>query len=400
MSKLSLCMIVKNEEANLPKCLESVKDVVDEMIVMDTGSIDRTVEIAQKFGAKVSSFAWCDNFSTARNAALKYVTGDWILVLDADEMLEPKIIPQICEMMKNENTLMINFIRHEIGATQSPYSLVSRLFRSHPKLYFTRPYHSLIDDSAEKLIKEEPQWKVIDLSAIGILHSGYQPEFIKSLDKYERARKAMEGFWQQHPHDPYVCSKLGALYLQIGQTEKGLKLLKQGLKTNTADIHVLYELHYSLGNAYAKQQKIEQAVKHYQKAIAQPILAQLKLGAYNNLGGLLQAVGDLQNTKKAYEFTIKIDPSFAIGYYNLGMLLKEMGNLPEAIKAYQKAIQINSEYAAAYQNLGVVFFKLGYLVESQEAFKQAITLHEVQNPEQAQKLRQGLRELGMLENEK
>ncbi|PSF38800.1 glycosyltransferase [Aphanothece hegewaldii CCALA 016] len=390
-------MIVKNEEANLQKCLKSVQNIVNEMIVMDTGSTDRTVEIAQSFGAQVPYFKWCDNFSTARNAALKYVTGDWILVLDADETLEPKIIPQIRQIMNDENALVINFIRHEIGAAQSPYSLVCRLFRNHPKLYFNRPYHTLIDDSAIKLIKEESHWKVIDIPAIGILHYGYQPEFIKALDKYERARKAMEGFWKQNPHDSYVCSKLGALYLQIGQTEKGLKLLKQGLKANTADFKVIYELHYSLGNAYVKQQKIEQAVKHYQKAIAQPILPQLKLGAYNNLGGLLQAVGDIQNAKKAYEFTINIDPNFATGYYNLGMLLKEMGNLPEAVKAYQKAISINPEYAAAYQNLAVVFFKLGYLAESQEAFKQAIILHEIQNPEQAEKLRQGLKELGMLE---
>lgn len=391
-------MIVKNEEANLAKCLESVKDVVDEMIVMDTGSTDRTVDIAQEYGAKVPFFTWCDNFSTARNEALKFVTGDWVLVLDGDETLEPKIVPQIKEIMNNEDALVINFIRHEIGATQSPYSLVSRLFRSHPQLYFTRPYHSLIDDSAAKLMKVEPHWKIIDLPAIGMLHYGYQAEFIKSLNKYERARKAMESFWQQHPHDPYVCSKLGALYLQIGQTEKGLKLLKQGLKANTADFNVLYELHYSLGNAYAKQQKIEQAVKHYQKAIAQPIIEPLKLGAYNNLGGLLQAIGDVQNAKKAYEVTIKIDPNFSTGYYNLGMLLKGMGNLPEAVKYYQKAISINPEYAEAYQNLGVVFFKLGYLAESQAAFKEAITLHEAQNPEQAEKLRQGLNDLGMLPN--
>lgn len=396
MPKLSLCMIVKNEEANLAKCLESVKDVVDEMIVMDTGSTDQTVSIAQEYGAKVPCMAWCNNFSTARNEALKYVTGDWVLVLDADECLEPKVVPQIQKVITNDDALVINLIRHEIGAVQSPYSLVSRLFRSHPKLYFSRPYHALIDDSAEQLIKAEPHWKVMDLAEIGILHYGYQPELIQSQDKSERARKAMESYWQEHPHDAYVCSKLGALYLQMGQTEKGLKLLKQGLKANTADSHVLYELHYSLGNAYTRQQKIEQAVKHYQKAIAQPILEPLKLGAYNNFGGLLQAMGDLQNAKKAYELTIQIDPNFATGYYNLGMLLKTMGNLPEAVKSYQKAISIAPEYAEAYQNLGVVYYKLGYFAESQAAFEQAIRFHEAHNPPQAEKLRQGLKDLGML----
>ncbi|MBP5974452.1 glycosyltransferase family 2 protein, partial [Brasilonema sp. CT11] len=80
-------MIVKNEEATLSKCLGSVKNVVDEMVVLDTGSTDSTPQIAEKFGAKVHHFEWCNDFSAARNEALKYVTGDWILVLDADETL-------------------------------------------------------------------------------------------------------------------------------------------------------------------------------------------------------------------------------------------------------------------------------------------------------------------------
>ncbi|PHK36106.1 hypothetical protein VF13_37255, partial [Nostoc linckia z16] len=75
-------MIVKNEAATLPKCLSSVNKVVDEMVVLDTGSIDRTPYVAQEFGAKVHHFKWCDDFSAARNAALKYVTGDWVLVLE------------------------------------------------------------------------------------------------------------------------------------------------------------------------------------------------------------------------------------------------------------------------------------------------------------------------------
>ncbi|MFM7477225.1 MAG: glycosyltransferase family 2 protein, partial [Microcystis aeruginosa] len=95
MPKLSLCMIVKNEAENLRRCLDSVKGVVDEMIVMDTGSTDDTIAIAKSYGAIVPSYDWRGNFSDARNEALKYVTGDWILVLDADEELNPAIVPKM-----------------------------------------------------------------------------------------------------------------------------------------------------------------------------------------------------------------------------------------------------------------------------------------------------------------
>ena len=82
---LTVCMIVKNEEADLPRCLASIKAVADEIVVVDTGSTDRTVEIAQSFGAIVGHFEWCDDFAAARNAALKLATCEWVFQLDADE---------------------------------------------------------------------------------------------------------------------------------------------------------------------------------------------------------------------------------------------------------------------------------------------------------------------------
>ena len=82
---LALCMIVKDEEAHLGCCLESVKGLVDEIVVVDTGSTDRTVEIARQYGARVFSYGWHDDFAAARNVSLSHAGADWILVLDADE---------------------------------------------------------------------------------------------------------------------------------------------------------------------------------------------------------------------------------------------------------------------------------------------------------------------------
>jgi hypothetical protein len=88
--KVSLTVIARDEESNLPHCLESVRGIFDEIVVVDTGSIDRTAEIARSFGAKVFDFAWVDSFSAARNAALGHATGDYVFWLDADDVVEPK----------------------------------------------------------------------------------------------------------------------------------------------------------------------------------------------------------------------------------------------------------------------------------------------------------------------
>lgn len=93
--RISLCMIVKDEEELLPHCLASVQGAVDEMIVVDTGSSDRSPEIARQHGAVVVPFEWCDDFAAARNAGLEQASGDWILFLDADEVLDRAAREQI-----------------------------------------------------------------------------------------------------------------------------------------------------------------------------------------------------------------------------------------------------------------------------------------------------------------
>lgn len=387
-------MIVKNEEIALPECLKSVKGVVDEMVVLDTGSSDRTPEIAKKFGAKVHNYEWCNDFSAARNQSLKYATGNWILVLDADEVLAPEIVPTLKQVIKQDSYLVINLVRQEVGANQSPYSLVSRLFRHHPDIYFSRPYHAMVDDSVAQILHREPQWQVSYLNEVAILHKGYQQSAIAAKDKFAKAQAAMAGFLALHPDDSYACSKLGALYVETGKVTQGIELLERGLTSEIVNPQILYELHYHLGIAYSRLSNLESAIAHYQAALQLNIDSILKLGAYNNLGNLKRLTGDLIEAKTAYEMALQIDPKFVAGYYNLGMTLKALGYLKEAIAAYQQAIDLNSNYAEAYQNLGVVLMKLGKVPESLAAFSRAIALYESQNATAAQRLRQGLQEIG------
>ena len=118
-STLSLCMIVKNEEKHLVRCLRSVRDVVDEMIIVDTGSTDKTIDIAKVFGAKVFDFPWTGDFSAARNHSLAQATGDWILVLDADEVISARDFDELKALIRKR--------------TPSPvaYSIVTRNYMNN-----------------------------------------------------------------------------------------------------------------------------------------------------------------------------------------------------------------------------------------------------------------------------
>lgn len=387
-------MIVRDEAERLGRCLQSVATVADELIVVDTGSVDDTVAIAQFFGAKVFSTPWQNDFAIARNESLRHATGDWVLVLDADETLVADCVPRMQQAMQHDQTLVINLLRQEVGAVQSPYSLVSRLFRRHPAVTFARPYHATIDDAVAALRQQEPGWGIVDLPQVAILHDGYDPVAIARRDKLEKARTVMEGYWQAHPDDPYECSKLGALYVQMGEVERGIQLLQQGLKSPQLDAPVRYELHYHLGIAFSRLNQLEQAAQQYQAALQQPVLEPLKLGAYNNLGSLCKTAGDLSTARQLYEHCLAIDPNFAAGHYNLGTTLRAQGQITNAVTHYQEAIRLQPDHAEAHQNLGVALIKLGQVESGLASFGRAIALHSQSNPEQAERLRQGLKEMG------
>jgi tetratricopeptide (TPR) repeat protein len=388
-------MIVKNEAANLPRCLASVAGVVAEMVVVDTGSTDDTVAIAQGLGAKVYPFAWGNDFAAARNYALQQVHTDWVLALDADEVLRPEIIPQLQRAIQNPQQLVVNLLRQEIGAAQAPYSLLSRLFRRHPAIQFERPFHELIDPSVERLLQAEPDWRVCYLPEIALDHYGYGIDQINQRQKWQRAQTMMQAYLDQYPEDAYVCSKLGGLYVQTGEFATGLALLQQGLKT-VSDPHSQYELHYHFGLAYSALQQWEAAEQHYQLALEQPIPEALKIGARTNLGSLWQDRGILDAAYRQFQLVVQQAPQFAAGYFNLGVCLRTLGETEAAIQAYQQALQLQPDYAEAYQNLGVALLQQGQVRESLAAFRQAIGYFEQHQPQTAQDLRQRLAEMGLM----
>ncbi|MEL6262734.1 MAG: glycosyltransferase [Cyanobacteria bacterium J06626_6] len=410
MATLSLCMIVKDESANLRRCLDSAKNLADEIIVIDTGSGDDTPMIAEAAGAKVNFLMWGDDFAAARNASLDQATQDWILVLDADETLTKSgkgLIRSIKEEqplghINPDNLLMVTMVRREIGANQSPYTQVSRLFRNLPAVKYIRPYHESVDDSVQALMAAESHWQVAQFGAVAIDHTGYGVDVIAAKDKFKRAQRIMAKHLSAHPEDTYIANKLGALYTQNNNWEKASNLLHTALRSGNFDPMTEYELHYHLGIVHrhqaaadtaAKAEALDAAAAAYRQAIAVPIAGILKLSAHLNLGGVLKQKGDLEGAIAQYEAAGRIDPKQPVTFFNLGVAHRARGYLEPAQRAYEYAIALDPNYAVAHQNLAVVLFKLGKLPESKAAFEKAIQLTESQNPAEAERLRQGLKSL-------
>jgi tetratricopeptide (TPR) repeat protein len=395
---LSLSMIVRNEGERLAACLRSVQGFVDEMVVVDTGSTDDTIAIAKGFGASVHSIPWPGDFAPARNQALEWVQGEWVLVLDADEQLRPEAREPLQRLMAQPEHLLINLLRQEVGAMQSPYSNVSRLFRRHPGIRWSRAYHSMVDDSVAELLQREPHWRIADCPEPALLHDGYRPDLLAQGNKAARLRAAMEAELQQRPGDPYACAKLGSLEVAEGRRDRGLELLRQGLAHCPAAAHPeRYELllHQAIATAEADGPA---AVGLYRQALVTPLPPRLTLAARLNLAALLLKLGQLEDAEQLCRQATTVAPEIGLGWYNLGLIRRRRGDIAGALNAYGEALRCNPAHAEGHQNLAVAQLLGGNISAARDSFRQAIQLLTQQGRSgEAQQLRQQAGQLVKLE---
>ncbi|MFN7678560.1 MAG: glycosyltransferase [Cyanobacteriota bacterium] len=375
---MSLSMIVRDEAASLPSCLASVRGLVDEMVVVDTGSRDDTVAIARAAGAVVCQLPWPGDFAAARNAALDWVTGEWVLVLDADERLQPRAIPSLRQAMAQPDVLLVTLLRQECGARQSPFSSVSRLFRRHPRIHWSGADHAMVDDSVEALRAQEPQWRVLHCPVPALLHEGYRPERIEAGKKEERLRQAMEAELRRHPNDPYTCAKLGGLEISGGDRTRGIALLRRGLAHCSPEAHPeRYELLLHLALALGGDDPVA-AVPLYRQALALPLDPRLTLAARLNLAALLLEKGQIAEAVALAREATRVAPEVAHGWSCLGLALRRDGHLVDAITAYRQALSIEPHHAESHQNLALALLLTGDVLGARHHFQTAIGHLEAQ----------------------
>jgi glycosyltransferase involved in cell wall biosynthesis len=206
--RISLCMITRNEERFLDECLTRAKAAVDEIVIVDTGSTDRTVAIAERHGAKVLHEAWQDDFSAPRNTAMQAASGDWILVLDADEFLADGAADQLRELVRREDVSGYHMrFTNVYSGGKSMGVLMVRLLRNLEGVHYENCIHEQMTPSLVRIGRQ--RGLELSLCDVEVEHYGYTDEVMDQRGKNERNERLFHKQLQQDPDDIYSLYKYG-----------------------------------------------------------------------------------------------------------------------------------------------------------------------------------------------
>ncbi len=251
--RLSICLIVKNEERFLAQCLKSVRDIATQLIVVDTGSTDRTVEIAKEFGAEIYTNEWNDDFAAARNAALEHATGDWILILDADEELPARQHAKLFADLKSSSVLAYRLPLVNTGLEAQGQSFVPRLWRNMPGAFYAGRIHEQVFASLLPFCKS---WGLkTAMGTAQILHHGYNKEMVRDRNKIERNLKLLRQACAENPHDMNLVMNLGLELVRSENLAEGLAKYREAfqLMSNVPSAELAPELREVLLTQFTSQ---------------------------------------------------------------------------------------------------------------------------------------------------
>lgn len=257
---VSLCMIVKDEDWILDRCLNSVADIVDEIIIGDTGSTDHSKEIAAKYNAQVFDIPWEDNFSSARNFTLKKATCDWILLLDADEIFNSVDSKAFLNLLDDEkydgyHFTLLNYFNEENTKEYSVH-YAFRLLRNTGEYYFEGRIHEQINKKGSPFDASR-----FTLADITLFHYGYTEKAIEKKQKHTRNMPLLEKQLADNPFDPYFLFNIGNEYMAQGELSKALdSYLKSYEKKAVAQAYFPH-IFYRITLCYM-------TMKQYEKALA------------------------------------------------------------------------------------------------------------------------------------
>ncbi|OQY11009.1 MAG: hypothetical protein B6I30_07850 [Desulfobacteraceae bacterium 4572_187] len=327
---LSLCMIVKDEEDYLARCLMSAIPVADEIVIVDTGSTDRTKEIAQVFGAKVYDFEWTDDFSEARNLSLSKAKGDWLLILDADEVISPLDYDRLTKIVKDDADRPAAYSVTTRNYVSSPYvpgwtcndgkyaeeeggtgwypSRKVRLFTNDSRIRFDNPIHEFVDASLKKY--------GIRIKKCGI-----------PVHHYARLNL---------PHD-------------IAKGEGYYLLSKKNLEGKDDDLQSLIEFAVQAGSEFEKYEEAVNLWKRVLKMDAENIKAFLNM-SYNHL-----QLGQYEEARKSSKKAMSLDPDLKDAVIVYATCELTIGDAGKAVPILEDLLEKTPGYPMAVAILSAAY---------------------------------------------
>lgn len=345
---LTLCMIVKNEEENLKNCLSKAADFVDEIVIVDTGSKDNTKSIALEFTDKIYDFKWCNDFSKARNFSISKSSNDWILVLDADEIITEFSRYNIDNFIKNASN------KNKVGRIQRinimEYSnenkkYIERVNRLFNKNYFH--YEGIIHEQLAAFNGKTYETDVIDITAE---HIGYTKEVLARTDKLKRNISLLKEALKNDSKDPYVYFQLGKSYYMLRDYNNSVLYFEKALSFEL-DFRLEYAedlvetYGYSLINSgkYSEALILENCFEVYSKSADFNFLMGL---IYMNNAKFSQAVDSFLVCTKFQHSKVEGITTYS-SYYNIGVIYEVLGFREKAVEYYNMC----GQYSKAKERL-------------------------------------------------
>ena len=320
---ITLCMIVKNEVDCLSRCLNSVEGIVDEIVVVDTGSTDKTIEVCRHHGIKAYSYEWKDDFAEARNYALSLATGDWIFYLDADEELDKdaekgKILEMLaCTKADFVSLPVLNYYGNGMPINDKNVYLFfqPRLFRNHLGIIFKNRIHE------ELIIPKKSKEKKSEDILLNIHHYGYLESTVKTKRKSNRNIQILQKELAQPEHSPWI--------------------------------------EYYLAGEYYRKQEYQQAFIYINQSIHRFLLKNYMPPSllYKLKYGILIETESLDGAWPAIEKAILLYPDYVDLHFYKGIILYMKKMFTEALKAFEKCLKLGDHHTQYLILKGVGSFR-------------------------------------------
>jgi len=383
---VSACLIVKNEEDLLDGCLTSIRDWVDEIILVDTGSTDRTVEIAENYGAKIFHQEWEGNFSKHRNYSIEQASSDWIFIIDADERIFEEDVPAIMGLLNQEEypLLSINVLNYYGDSEDHQTFLPSdRFFRRDLDLRYKGIVHNQLDI---------PENVKSSRTGVRLKHLGYGLDPEKMKKKLARSKKLLEKQLIENPDNAFAHFNLAQL-LRSGEhgfpVENAPELIMHAARgveltdpENPKERHIHLMCLDQLGWTYFFTGRYAEALEAAGRALAlkpdylDPLFlighANFKLKEFDAaIEGYKRYIEIQAGFELAREMTniifFHID-SRAEAYYALAMISLSQNDTGAARDYYQKTLGLRPGHMEANAHLGRILFSEGRLEEAEKYF--------------------------------
>lgn len=257
-------MIVKNEEKNIKRCLDSIESIADEIIIVDTGSNDETLNICSNYNAKIINHKWNNDFSEARNVSLEYATKDYILFLDADEEISKEDLEKLKALLSSKKLAEGYFFRltNIINGTEVGEYVVFRFFKNKRKYRFRGKVHEQIANCIQKHNKD----KCIENIDIKIYHYGYDPNKVNIESKYKRNMGILNTYTEEEK-DAYYFYVLGNEYARITDFKSAIESYEKSLDLMELKYNYVFYPYLILNivKAYSNEKQFYDSIKFIEK---------------------------------------------------------------------------------------------------------------------------------------